>query len=315
VFVELAWQCASTYRRTDYLGGCNGARLRFAPQSTWSTSVGLSDALKLLQPIQASFQGLSLSDLIVFAAQVAIEDASGLQLTFCPGRVDASEGGSAHLNAPLNDAATDANNQMVRQRLDLLNLSVREWVALSARMRSRTLMNLRGYGSNSWSTTGASVLSNQYFASMLKYNWVNDTSTGKFQYRASDSQTPIFITPADHNLIAAGQNDYAGVVQEYSFDNSAFLADFASAWQKLMNADRFDGPTRNLCSAPVTPAPLPETERPWFVALMTFISTLMLVGVMFLVIRKCHSSEMHTHLPVAQHDHLESDGRPLFSPI
>ena len=55
LFVRLAFRCSSTFRRTDYLGGCNGARIRLAPEKDWPTNAFLDKALKLLEPIQAKY--------------------------------------------------------------------------------------------------------------------------------------------------------------------------------------------------------------------------------------------------------------------
>jgi catalase (peroxidase I) len=93
LFIRLAWQCASTFRVTDYLGGCNGARIQFTPQSAWPVNVALDKALLLLKPVKDKYgDSLSYSDLIVLAANVAIENAGGRKMTFCGGRTDATDG-------------------------------------------------------------------------------------------------------------------------------------------------------------------------------------------------------------------------------
>jgi len=90
-FIDLAYKCASTFRITDYHGGCNGARIRFPPESEWPENEGTQDAIKKLEPIKEEFGDVSFSDLIVLAGQTALESESDLNMKFCGGRVDATE--------------------------------------------------------------------------------------------------------------------------------------------------------------------------------------------------------------------------------
>lgn len=90
-FIDLAYKCASTFRQTDYFGGCNGARIRFAPESEWPENAGTQDVIQKLEPIQQEFSDVSFADVIVLAGQTALESESDLTMTFCGGRVDASE--------------------------------------------------------------------------------------------------------------------------------------------------------------------------------------------------------------------------------
>lgn len=95
--VRLAFQCASTYRATDYQGGCNGARIRFSPGSKWPINAGLDQTLKLLEPIKEKYgHGLSYADLIVLAGTTAAETMGAPKMKFCPGRVDAKDGSGWH---------------------------------------------------------------------------------------------------------------------------------------------------------------------------------------------------------------------------
>jgi catalase (peroxidase I) len=239
-FVQLAFQCAATYRQTDYLGGCNGARIRFPPESKWEVNEGLDQVLLLLQPVQKMFApSLSWSDLIVFAAQIALEEAGSIPLKFCPGRTDATDGvGSDYLSPLLNGTASW--DQMVIQR-QLMGFSDREMVALSARLRSPKLQSALGY-QGSW-TLNPSILSNKYFVSLLNENWVQVSISSQVQYTNNAS---LFLVPSDLNL--RWQPDPKALAQEFASDNDAFLSTFASAWTKLMNIDRYNGPIENLCS-------------------------------------------------------------------
>ncbi|CAN0211168.1 unnamed protein product, partial [Ectocarpus fasciculatus] len=89
LFVTLAWQCASTYRSTDFLGGCNGARIRFPPESEWAGNQGLDQVLSLLSPVQDEYPDVPYADLIVLAGNLALDLDD---LPFCAGRVDVTEG-------------------------------------------------------------------------------------------------------------------------------------------------------------------------------------------------------------------------------
>lgn len=130
-FATLAWHCASTFRQSDYRGGCNGACLRFSPEKDWEVNKGLDAVLAALQPIKDQFgEGLSWADLIVLAGGVGLEQvglshpvlasllffrkrgwialikmngwmdeqAGAKKVAFCPGRTDVKDGqGSANL--------------------------------------------------------------------------------------------------------------------------------------------------------------------------------------------------------------------------
>jgi len=99
-FVHLAYQCASTYRDTDYKGGCNGARIRFPPESEWEANQGTAETLSTLSEVKEMFPDVSMSDIIVLAGQTALEDAGFTPMKFCGGRVDAEDGQGSEILAP-----------------------------------------------------------------------------------------------------------------------------------------------------------------------------------------------------------------------
>ena len=90
--VSTAWASASTFRGSDLRGGANGSRIRLAPQKDWEVNKPeqLTKVLDILQPL-ADEAGASLADAIVLAGNVGIEQASGVEVPFSPGRGDASE--------------------------------------------------------------------------------------------------------------------------------------------------------------------------------------------------------------------------------
>ena len=76
LFVRLAWQCSNTFRQTDYMGGCNGARIRLEPQKSWPQNKALDTALDVLLPVKEKFgDSLSWADLIALAGNTALEDS------------------------------------------------------------------------------------------------------------------------------------------------------------------------------------------------------------------------------------------------
>jgi len=235
--VQLAFLCASSFRKTDYHGGCNGARIRFPPQSTWPGHSDLDKVLALLDPIRTKYAvNLSWGDLIVYAGTLALNDG---QLTFCPGRTDATDGKALDFIAGKN--FWNATIAQMRSDQKLLGLTDTEVVVLSARLRSASLLHKNGY-EGTWATNN--VLSNQYFTTLKAETWQNYTVpvSGHLQYKAAGKN--LYILSNDLNLL--NDSNYKTVVDKYT-DNTVFLNDFRAAWAKLMNMDRFDGPVSNLC--------------------------------------------------------------------
>jgi hypothetical protein len=293
MFVQLAYLCAATFRRTDYLGGCNGARIRY--YTGWPINAGLDNVLSLLTNLQQSKykDTVSLSDLIVFAGNVALEDAAGQTgwLPFCPGRVDvaSNDGGWDNLQAytqPISYNTTDSDRPFgsVRRAMDLMNLTVTEYVALMGRPRSAQLMGLQKFTAKTWSVNPAHF-SNEYYNTLLNMPWTSSPlSNGLLEYQYNNK---LFMTPSDLNLIGDHQEDYFLIAQNFAYDLAGYQTAFASAWTKLMNADRFD----TLCSAPAAAsstaaAKTPVTSQVWFVAVVSAVGTAIAAGALFFCIRR-----------------------------
>ena len=129
-------------------------------------NAGLSSVVEVLRPVKTQFgSGLTWADLIVLAAQVAIEDASGLQLPFCPGRSDASNGAGSSFLIPPASLNYSATISQINQQLRLSGLNWTDTVALQARLRSPVLMAKTGYFGTF--TSNPSVLTNKYFDTLL----------------------------------------------------------------------------------------------------------------------------------------------------
>jgi catalase (peroxidase I) len=297
-FVHLAYQCAATFRRTDYQGGCNGARIRFSPQKDWPVNTKLDQVLNILQPVYTQFSPkLTWADLIVYAGTVALEDASGIDFPFCPGRSDVASQNDPqpkYLSPTLDFAASDFVNNEVRQRLTLMGMSVREYVLLKARLRSPSLMAANGYTAKTW-TTDITKLSNQFHQNLVGKVWTPITAaSGKTEYKPTDATgSDLRMIPSDINLINAGQEDFALLAQQYSYDEARFQKEFVMAWTKLMNIDRFDGPTGNKCYGSSMPTPAPAdsngSARPfpvWAVAVISGTGAIVIATAVFCFIQR-----------------------------
>jgi len=251
--VRLAWQCASTFRQTDYQGGCNGARLRLAPQNAWPVNEGLDATLEALAPVMEKFEekakggggALSWADLIVLSANVALGNAGGRDMQFCGGRVDALDGdlGSQYL-AP-KDITSVA---VLREAFSVMGLTPRESVVMMGGMHSlgneSAPLSLVGPavagGVGSWTATPAE-LNNEYFKNLATEKWEAYGTAGQYKAVGKD----LYMSAQDLMLKFDSELNY--LVQELAQDNEAFLDEFALVWTKLMNADRFDGPTGSVC--------------------------------------------------------------------
>merc|ERR1712200_143874 len=90
LMVRLGWHCAGTYRATDHIGGCNGARIRHDPEASWGSNKDVDLALQRLQSVKDAHVGLSWADLNIIASTTALESMGALPMPFCPGRTDVS---------------------------------------------------------------------------------------------------------------------------------------------------------------------------------------------------------------------------------
>ena len=257
LYVQLAYQCASIYRDTDHRGGCNGASIRYPPQSEWEVNTGLDMVLTTLGQIRDQLSGdISFADLIVLAGNVALEEAGNISLPFCPGRGDYINGESAIDLAPRSSYITDPI-LYVRDNTKVMGFTPREYLALAGRPRSPVYMTNRGY-SGSW-TNNPSVLTHDYFSILLDNDWEGDEALG------ISSQPPNVLGEfavvgaanrrREEGIYVVGEDIamkfdyvYRSIAMDYIYDEKLWKDDFVAAWTKLMNIDRFDGPTGNVCA-------------------------------------------------------------------
>lgn len=243
-FSELAYLCASTFRSSDHFGGCNGARIRFPPESEWEDRAGMSAVIDLLTPVVEAFSssGLTTADMIVLSGTASLELASDFdaRLTYCSGRSDAENGSE---NLRLFQYEDKALEQIRQARL--FDMTPAEYVALQGRPRSVEYMKLLGY-SGSY-TTVTEQLNNEFFSTLLNEEWtvVEGTSDLPFGSEYTNADGTKFITERDFALLL--EPAFLAALFEFAASEFLFLREFEAAWTQLMDADRFDGPVGNLC--------------------------------------------------------------------
>ena len=249
--VETAWASASTFRHTDMRGGANGARIRLEPQKNWEVNKPnqLSKVLSTLENI-ASETRASVADVIVLAGNVGIEKASGKSVPFTPGRGDATqEHTDVESFAVLEPEADGFRNylkknftvtpeELMLDRAHLLGLTAPEMTVLVGGMRALGISsNDRGIFSEN-----KGRLTNDFFKTLLDMS-VKWEATGSNSYQATDRQSGEKVRRASRTDLVFGSNSQLRALAEVyaqSDNHEKFVTDFISAWNKVMNADRFD---------------------------------------------------------------------------
>ena len=266
--VSTAWASASTFRGSDKRGGANGARIRLAPQNDWAANEPqkLSKVLKALEEIQKSFnasaQGgkkISIADLIVLAGNAGVEQAAKnagvtAKLPFHAGRMDASqEMTDTHSFEVLEPLADGFRNfvkkayavpaeEFLLDKAQLMTLTAPEMTVLVGGMRM--LGTNVGGTKHGVLTSKKETLSNDFFVNILDMatEW-KATSAAKDVYEGRDRKTGAVKWTATRADLVFGSNAILRAVAEVygSADGKQkFVHDFAAAWTKVMNLDRFD---------------------------------------------------------------------------
>jgi catalase-peroxidase len=267
--VTAAWASAASFRGSDKRGGANGARIRLAPQKDWEVNqpTELAKVLKKLQAIQNEFNSsqsngkgkkVSLADLIVLGGDAAIEDAAKkagheVKIPFSPGRTDASqEQTDVHSFAVMEPIADGFRNyfrsgqqmsaeELLVDRAQLLTLTAPEMTVLVGGMRA---LNANfGQAKHGVLTNRPETLTNDFFVNLLDMNtkWQPSSTEGVFEGRdrATDK---LKWTGTRVDLVFGSNSQLRAIAEVYACDDSkqAFVQDFAAAWNKVMNLDRYD---------------------------------------------------------------------------
>jgi len=268
--VKTAWASASTYRDSDKRGGANGARIRLEPQRSWEANEPdqLGTVLSTLEDVQAQFNesrsdgtAVSLADLIVLGGNAAIERAAAeaghdIEVPFEPGRVDAEEawtdeesfqalqpeadGFRNYMSETFENADRKPEAQLVDDA-DLLDLTPTEMTVLVG--------GLRQLGAT-YRDTGLGVLTDEpgvlttdFFENLLSmdYEWVEADEPDV--YEGYDRETGELEWTASRVDLVFGSNARLRAISEFygaEDGEEQFVEDFADAWSKVMQLDRFD---------------------------------------------------------------------------
>ena len=271
--VSTAWASASTFRGSDKRGGANGARIRLEPQNGWEVNrpEALAAVLARLEAIQQEFNAaqtdgtkVSLADLIVLGGSAAVEEAARLAghevvVPFTPGRTDATAAMTdAESFAVLEPRSDGFRNHLAREidrpaeellvdRAQLLTLSAPEMTVLVG--------GLRVLGVNAGTgplaklgvfTDRRGLLTNDFFVNLIDMGteWRPSPACDQF-FEGHDRETgKVKWTASRLDLIFGSNSQLRAITEVYASDDAGekFVSDFVTAWNKVMNLDRFDLP-------------------------------------------------------------------------
>ncbi|HMD31261.1 MAG TPA: catalase/peroxidase HPI [Candidatus Acidoferrales bacterium] len=267
--VTTAWASAATFRGSDKRGGANGARIRLAPQKDWEVNqpAGLAKVLRTLEKIQKEFNGsqarakkkVSLADLIVLGGCAAVEEAAKkaghtVKISFSPGRTDAGQEQTDVESFSVLEPAADgfrnylrkgcerAAGELLVDRAQLLKLTAPEMTVLIGGMRA---LNANfDQSKHGIFTNRPGTLTNDFFVNLLDMNttWQpSSASEGVYEGRdRATGKTRWSATRAD--LVFGSHAQLRAIAEVYASNDSkeTFVKDFAAAWSKVMNLDRYD---------------------------------------------------------------------------
>ena len=266
--VKTAWASASSFRGSDMRGGANGARVRLAPQKDWAVNepAQLAKALGALEKIQADFNGaqtggkkVSLADLIVLSGAAGIEQAAknaGRDVTvpFLPGRTDASQEQTDVQSFAVMEPKADgfrnfqkakysvSAEEMLIDRAQLLTLTAPEMTALIGGLR---VLNANyGQTKHGVFTDRPGALTNDFFVNLLDMGTEWKPLAGdKDVFEGRDRKTGALKWTATRVDLVFGSNSQLRALAEVYGESDSqckFVQDFIAAWNKIMNADRFE---------------------------------------------------------------------------
>ena len=264
--VRTAWASASSFRGSDMRGGANGGRVRLAPQKDWEVNnpKELGRVISKLEKLRKDFNGsltsgnkVSFADVVVLAGNVGVERAASkfgvtINVKFRSGRGDATQAQTNVESFSNLELHADGFRNYYREghylnpinalidRAQLLNLSVPEMTALVGGLR---VIGANTNGStHGVFTNRVGVLSNDFFVNLLdmKYEW-KPAADGKSYKGFERGTNKVVFTASPVDLAFGSSAELRSVAEVYASNDGRkkFVRDFAKAWAKVMNADRF----------------------------------------------------------------------------
>ncbi|MFI0429253.1 catalase/peroxidase HPI [Mariniflexile sp. HMF6888] len=263
--VSTAWASASTFRGSDKRGGANGARIRLVPQKDWEVNnpSQLAKVLGVIEGIQKEFTNgdkkVSIADLIVLAGCAGVEKAAQnagytIEVPFTPGRMDASqeqtEVDSFKYLEPYADGFRNyrktkfdvSTEELLIDKAQLLTLTAPEMTVLVGGMR--VLGTNFNQSKNGVFTNKPETLTNDFFVNLLSMGteWKKSSESDEV-FEGRDRKTgTLKWTGTRADLIFGSNSELRAIAEVYACEDSKekFVNDFVTAWNKVMNLDRFD---------------------------------------------------------------------------
>lgn len=266
--VAAAWASAATFRGTDNRGGANGARIRLAPQKDWESNdpAALAETLATLERIRADFDGarsdgirISLADLIVLAGCAAVEQAArnaghDVTVPFALGRTDAAQEQTDVEAFEVLEPRADGFRNYLRagektpaerllvDKANLLTLTAPEMTVLVGGMRA--LNANYGQSAHGVLTDRPEALTTDFFVNLLDMGteWKASAESENVYEGSARGTGEARWTATAVDLVFGSNSQLRALAEVYASDDAQpkFVADFVSAWDKVMNLDRFD---------------------------------------------------------------------------
>ena len=265
--VSTAWASASTYRDSDKRGGANGARIRLAPQKDWDANdpAQLASVLTTLERVQSDFNAaqtgsmqVSLADLVVLGGCAAFEHAAAgagqnVTVPFSPGRTDATaeqtDVAALAVLEPIADGFRNYSRAGDKRRPEELLIDWASQLTLTAPEATVLIGGLRALGVSAGGaghgvlTERPGTLTNDYFVHLLDMgtDWAVSGAEHVYEGRDRASGEPRWTGTAV-DLVFGSNSQLRAIAEVYAAGDAKekFVEDFAAAWDKVMNLDRFD---------------------------------------------------------------------------